>query len=65
MQRQVLTGALAAMTFEGSLPAIAQTALVDWMAKTWSVWAWPARSTPGLISGRAASSSAWPLHALH
>ena len=38
MQRQVLTGALAAMTFEGSLPAIAQTALLDWMSRTWSAW---------------------------
>ena len=65
MQRRVLTGSLATLTLVVSLPAIAQTALDDWMAKTWSVWAWPARSTPGLISGRAASSSAWPLHALH
>ena len=38
MQLQVLTGALAAMPFEGSLPAIAQTALVDWMSRTWSAW---------------------------
>ena len=38
MQRQVLTGALAAMTFEGSLPAIAQTALVDWMSMTRNAW---------------------------
>ena len=38
MQRRVLTGALAGMAFVVSLPAIAQTVLVDWMSRTWSAW---------------------------
>ena len=65
MQRRVLTGSLATLTLVVSLPAIAQTALDDLMAKTWSVWAWTTRLTAGLMGGRAASTSAWPLRALH
>ena len=36
MQRRVLTGALATSTLVISLPAIVQTAPVDWMSGTWS-----------------------------
>ena len=38
MQRRILPGALATLTLVVSLPAIAQTVLVDWMSRTWSAW---------------------------
>ena len=63
MQRRVLKGAVVRLTLVLRL-AIAQAALFDLLAKTRSVWAWTARLTPGLLSGPAASSSAWRLRAL-